>query len=328
MQTSLNQLIFKVLFLTIMSIVLTNTSRANEKIEGCFVAKKECEALHSIRKHTNPGNVRLEPFKLYSITAGNKPNPTYYQVKTDAENPRNRWVPISCGNYVANCRLLPSTTATNTQNKTQYLLALSWEPAFCETHPQKIECKTLTPDRQDAKQLSLHGLWPQPRNNAYCNVDSTTKAIDRRKKWGLLKQLDLSDETRNRLAISMPGYASNLQRHEWIKHGTCYGLPAEIYYRHSIQLTEAVNQSEVGSLLANNIGKKISAEAIRNAFDQSFGVGAGSKVNVRCDKKGRLSELWINLSGAITDPSDLRSLLKHAESTRNSCKFSLIDPVD
>jgi len=326
-------MMIKPIFISICSLVgFTTSAFANEKTEGCFVAKTNCEALHSIRKLTNPGNVRLKPFELYAVTAKNKPTPSHYQIKVSGVSNQNRWIPVSCGNYVANCRLLPSIdispSSPTLQHKKQYLLALSWEPTFCETHPQKIECKTLTPDRQDANQLSLHGLWPQPRNNAYCNVNSTDKAIDRRKKWSLLKPLQLSEETRQQLAITMPGYASHLQRHEWIKHGTCYGTSADIYYQHSIQLTKAVNESAVGSLLANNIGKKITAKTIRVTFDQAFGEGAGSKVNVRCDRKGRLSELWINLRGQITNTVKLESLLKQAPITNNSCDSGLVDPVD
>ncbi len=328
----------KPIFISYLLVGISSTALANERIEGCFVAKTDCEALHSIRKHTNPGNTRLKPFELYTVIAKNKPKPSHYQIKISSGSNQKRWVPVACGNYVANCRLLPniaispslptSPSSPSSQHEKQYLLALSWEPTFCETHPQKIECKTLTPDRQDANQLSLHGLWPQPRNNAYCNVNSTDKAIDRRKKWGLLKPLELSEETRQQLAITMPGYASNLQRHEWIKHGTCYGTTADIYYQHSIQLTKAVNESAVGNLLENNIGKEITAQTIRAAFDTSFGEGAGSKVNVRCDRKGRLSELWINLNGRITDAVKLGNLMKQAPTANNSCNSGLVDRVD
>ena len=169
---------------------------ANQKIEGCFVAKTDCEALHSIKKLTNPENIRLEPYGLYSVTAQNKVNPSHYQVRIPSIDSSQlsmfRWVPVSCGNYIPSCRLVPSkpgsssTTAAITIKNPPYLLALSWEPSFCETHPKKTECKTLSANRYDASHLSLHGLWPQPRNNAYCDVDSKTKTIDRRKRWDLL----------------------------------------------------------------------------------------------------------------------------------------------
>lgn len=329
-------------FLLASYTLVSTAASANQKIEGCFVAKTECEALHSIKKHTNPGKIQLEPFGLYSVTARNKSNTSHYQVRIPSKDPLqhaiHRWIPVSCGIYIPNCRLTPlsadsisegsaiKATANPTKNP-QYLLALSWEPSFCETHQQKKECLTLTKKRYDASHLSLHGLWPQPRNNAYCNVDSITKAIDRRKKWNLLKELKLSEATRKSLAVVMPGYASNLQRHEWIKHGTCSGLTADLYYQRSIWLTNIINKSGVGDLLAKNIGQQVSAKAIKAAFDQSFGKGVGTKVNVRCDKKGRLAELWINLSGKISQPISIEELLRNAPKAHNRCDSALIDPA-
>ncbi len=340
---------FVVVAFLLASYALVNTfTYANQKIEGCLVAKTKCDALHSIQKRTNPGEIQLEPFGLYTVTAKNKLNTSHYQVRIPSNDPLqhaiHRWVPVSCGIYIPNCRLTPLTpnsisdnSATNataieftTTKNPQYLLALSWAPSFCETHQQKKECKTLTTNRYDASHLSLHGLWPQPRNNAYCNVDSITKAIDRRKKWNQLAELKLSNATRKSLAIIMPGYASYLQRHEWIKHGTCSGWTADQYYQRSIWLTESINQSSVGDLLASNIGKQISAKAIKAAFAQSFGKGAGTKVNVRCDRKGRLAGLWINLSGKISlyaSQASMTDLLKNATKARNRCDSALIDPA-
>ncbi len=125
----------------------------------------------------------------------------------------------------------------------------------------------------------------------------------------------------------MPGYASNLQRHEWVKHGSCYGKSAELYYQDAIRLTDTINQSEVGTLLKNNIGKRVSSTQIRQAFNKAFGEGLGKKVNMRCDKKGRLGELWINLSGDISSDSSLSSLLKNAVNASNNCESGLVDPV-
>ena len=325
-------------------LMASHSVLANQKIEGCFVAKNHCEALHSIKKQSNPDSIKLEPYELYSIIAQNKTKATHYLIdipnKNSSKTSVQRWVSITCGDYKPNCQIsamnpnipnnhlgLSKPSSPTSLKKPQYLLALSWEPSFCETHQQKTECKTLTAKRYDAQHLSLHGLWPQPRNNAYCNVNSTTKAIDRRKKWHLIKPLELSKKTRAALAIAMPGYASNLQRHEWIKHGTCYGTSADIYYQHSIQLTKMVNDSSVGSLLAKNIGQQVTTTTIKNAFDESFGQGSGSKVNVRCDNKGRLAELWINLSGKISQQSSMAELLKNAPTAKSQCTTAMIDPA-
>ena len=44
-----------------------------------------------------------------------------------------------------------------------YVLALSWQPAFCEGRPDKSECRTQTQNRFDANNFVLHGLWPNQR---------------------------------------------------------------------------------------------------------------------------------------------------------------------
>src|SRR3546814_5265076 len=52
-----------------------------------------------------------------------------------------------------------------------FVLAVSWQPAFCETRPAKPECVTQDEDRFDASHFALHGLWPQPRGNVSCGVE-------------------------------------------------------------------------------------------------------------------------------------------------------------
>jgi len=49
----------------------------------------------------------------------------------------------------------------------EYVLAVSWQPAFCETRPRLPECRSQTADRFDATNFTLHGLWPRPRSRAY-----------------------------------------------------------------------------------------------------------------------------------------------------------------
>jgi ribonuclease T2 len=168
-------------------------------------------------------------------------------------------------------------------------------------------------------------LWPQPRANAYCGVSDTDKGIDRNKRWHLLAPLKLSQETATKLAFVMPAVVSNLQRHEWIKHGTCYGADAETYYSDAILLTQQINDSIVGKLFNKGVGKKVSLKQVRQHFDKAFGKGSGKKVSMRCDKKGRVSELWINLKGRIDKGTKISTLLNNSVIAGRSCKVGLID---
>jgi ribonuclease T2 len=45
-----------------------------------------------------------------------------------------------------------------TAGENGYALAISWQPAFCETLPRRRECREQTHDRFDASHFFLHGL--------------------------------------------------------------------------------------------------------------------------------------------------------------------------
>jgi ribonuclease T2 len=316
-------------FATLFLLLPFGASHAAEKLVGCFEATQSCEALRSIRKKTNPDNLSLTVGKEYRLIAKNKANAaTHYQLMIDGAKSQQRWVAISCGRVLDNCST-KSTTLSSAKSASghAYLLALSWQPSFCESHQRKSECNTLTSSRFDARHLVLHGLWPQPRHNAYCGVSVKDKSIDRKKRWDLLQPLTLSATVKKELQTVMPAYASNLQRHEWIKHGTCYGKNANDYYADALSLTREINNSAISALLREHIGKKITSQKIRQRFDSVFGAGSGKKVNLRCDRKGNIAELWINLKGDTKGQFSLKTLLPHAANAKSSCKSGLVDPA-
>ncbi|MCK5814125.1 MAG: ribonuclease T2 [Cocleimonas sp.] len=319
----------KILFLFItLSLLPLSYLHASEKLEGCFEAKKSCDAFRSLRKKTNPNNIQLKIGKEYRLIAKNKANAaTHYQVIVKGATPEARWIEIECGKIVKNCSISSSKVAINQSKNNKYLLALSWQPSFCETHRKKPECKSLTATRFDASHLVLHGLWPQPRNNAYCGVSVKDKSIDRKRRWDLLKPLTLEPAVLKELKKVMPGYASNLQRHEWIKHGTCYGKNENAYYADALALTAEINASAITSLFKDNIGKKITSQQIRERFDQVFGKGSGKKVSLRCDRKGQIAELWINLKGNMQNERSLKNLLSNADNTKSNCNSGIVDPA-
>ncbi len=336
MKLRINQL----LLLTFCLLVLTPITQA-KNIGGCFEATQSCEAYQSFRKKTNPKDIRLNEGTTYKVLESSKKMKAY-RIQIDGLEKSARWVSRKCGDWLKSCTINKEQINnkrtlkdfSKKQNKTQhknkqkpapYLLALTWQPSFCDSRPRKKECRTQTTNRYDAKHWSLHGLWPQPRNNVYCGVSDIDKGIDRNKRWHLLPPLDLTRKTAQELAFAMPGMASNLHRHEWIKHGTCYGKDADAYYADSIYLTKAINDSAVGALFTRNVGKRVSLKDVRKRFDQAFGKGTGKKVNMRCDRKGLISEIWINLYGVIDDETPVSSLLKSAANAASSCKVGLVD---
>lgn len=217
------------------------------------------------------------------------------------------------------------------------LLALTWQPAFCEYRPGKPECVQLNAGRLPVAEsrLSLHGLWPQPRGNDYCGVSKSDMSQDKKGQWSSLPEPPIDAETRRRLAVAMPGVASHLDRHEWIKHGTCYQLPieadaADVYFDDALSLMEALNQSAVASFLAAHIGMSVDARDIRARFDEAFGNGAGERVAFVCkDDGGRtlLQEIKIGLRGTIGPDRFIGDLIRAAEPVPIGCRMGIIDPA-
>ncbi len=329
-QTSNYFLLSVFLFVFLLTFFVTFTTAY--AVESCFQATDSCEAFQSFRKKTNPSKVYLEKDKLYTVLEKSK-RMSAFRVHIKGVNPSARWVAGSCGVFLANCntnikRQNKKSKADKTKQRRkppQYLLALSWQPSFCESHSGKKECRTQTRNRYDATHWSLHGLWPQPRSNAYCGVSDIDKGIDRNKKWHLLEPVKLSQKTATALAFTMPGIASNLQRHEWVKHGTCYGSDADEYYSDAINLTQQINNSIVGKLFTKGVGRRVTLKQVRQHFDKAFGKGSGSKVDMRCDRKGLVSELWINLKGEVNSDTKISSLLKEAIRAGSKCKIGKID---
>ena len=290
---------------------------ASEKLDGTFTLTKSCKAYSSIRKQSNP--IDLKTGKQYRVVAKNKPSPSHYRIVVSGSRSQNNWVAVECGEL--NGQAAP--VATEHASSKEYLLALSWQPGFCLTHGSKKECKSGRSGSYSASHLSLHGLWPQPRNNAYCGVSETDRSVDRKGHWDLLKPLTLSESTKKELTKVMPGFASLLQRHEWIKHGTCYSKTAEQYYVDSIHLTNQINLTSLDEMITKNKGKKITLSAIQKNIAESVGKAAASRVALRCGRKNQITELWIGLRGDIrTTPID--KLMSQGKSPQSNCQSGLV----
>ena len=207
------------------------------------------------------------------------------------------------------------------------ILAASWQPAFCETASNRQECRTQTANRYDATHFALHGLWPQAD---YCGVSQVVEQRDREGRWSQLRPVELPVEMQKRLEQTMPGTRSQLERHEWTKHGTCYGTEEQKYFSDALALMDALNTSAVQKLFADNLGNEITQARIREAFDTAFGVGAGERVRIACETDGErelISELTIGLYAAPGDAADLREWVNAARPTNGGCLRGIVDPA-
>ena len=340
----MNRLVFTLIAATTFSMAAS----AQVKLDGTFTASKACNAVVSIKKGTNPDNASIAAGKAYHLLGTNKVDATHYWIEVPTANPKQRWVEVSCGTaggYAADIAPEPkrNNVTINTPQGTvkpkpnsrgfggqepYYAFALSWEPTFCEAMRDKTECRAESPSSWEASHFTLHGLWPQPRRNQFCGVDPKFSALDDRHQWDALPEPDLSIETRTALNIAMPGTLSNLQRHEWIKHGTCYPAGnAEQYFKDEMRLAAEVNASAVQQLFAANIGKKLTAAQINAKFEEAFGQGAADHVQLECDKQGRIAGFTMNLRGDIPAGTDLKTLLAAGDPTQNKCDGGLVDAV-
>jgi len=297
-------------------------------------ATQACPAYNNMKHTTNTNERVLKVGQEYRILSHKEG-----QVLTLIEGERiaQRWVDEGCFSNTSGKKVEkkePSTLSSivhsitnklssNSSLSKQNLLALSWQNAFCQTHQYKKECRSMNAKDFAASHFVLHGLWPQPRNNQYCKVSKKEIGMDKNKQWYRLPDLDLNRTVRSRLSTLMPGYHSNLHKHEWIKHGSCYGKDANAYYDDALELLGQLNRSNVQQFFKHNIGKKVSLKEIRKIFDQEFGRGAGDHVTMNC-QKGLITELWLHLGSGS---EKLSALLKKGETPKSRCFKGKIDAV-
>ncbi|MEQ1900343.1 MAG: ribonuclease [Devosia sp.] len=208
-----------------------------------------------------------------------------------------------------------------------YTLALSWQPAFCETEPNKPECRSLKTGRFDADHFALHGLWPE---DSYCGVAPSLIDDDQYGSRRDLPDIEIAPATRDALDKAMPGTQSLLERHEWLNHGTCSGVSAQTYFSRAIALLDAVNASALRDLFADNAGRRLTRQQIVTAFESSFGRDLGSRMRVDCLEDGGrtlIGELRIRLYGDVMSPVAIGQLLRAATPGASGCGAGLIDRV-
>jgi ribonuclease T2 len=316
-------------------LVLVHGASADEAMNGSFLATKDCPAFQSFRKATNPGGIKVVTGRSYRLLAKNSPQPSHYRVRIAGAEPAERWVSVDCGKYndqpaSGDLQNSGASGGFSDGRPAEAVLSLGWEPGFCEGHAGKAECTDQTLDHFDATHFTLHGLWPQPRRREYCNVSQALIDADRKHDWQALPEVDLDEAARTHLATAMPGTQSFLDRHEWIKHGTCYGRgDPHTYFHEALSLLDEVNGSAVQALFAANIGKEITVREVRTTFDAAFGSGAGDRVRLSCKRDGSrqlITEITIGLAQP-GDSNTLADLVKASSATDPGCRSGIVDPI-
>ena len=305
----------RLLFLSLFSTVLVCARFS-------AVPTRSCEAYNNMKHTKNSHHVVLDRSKKYTVLKKHKGQ---FLVLIPDESIAQRWVDRSCfsGDKKSikpqHTKKYQKPILAHPKSGKQSLLVVSWHNAFCETHRKKSECRQV--NKSDKGHLVLHGLWPQPRNNVYCGVPQKLVAKDKHHQWKALPNIDIEESTLALMDSYMPGYISRLHKHEWIKHGTCYGESADRYYHNALTLAKEVDTSAVGTLLRSHVGKKITLSQVRAAFNHAFGRGSGEKVEMKC-QGGLVTELWIHVGGK---GEKLSKLIASGSNTRSRCQKGKVD---
>lgn len=299
---------------------------------GSFHADTACEAYLSKNKKTNPGHAQTRPGTDYPVLQFNRPtDPDYYQIEVPgAKDGTARWVGKTCGIFTANGAAsgppknppIPPVGGSSCQiarHADSYVLALSWEPAFCESHGDKPECEVRDPRSWwfQAHNFTLHGLWPNKKEcgqkqgyYAYCGE------VEGKPEGGFCDypKVELSGLVHGKLAFVMPSVAADscLERHEWHKHGACGAWTPDEYFALAIRLDHEFNDSGLARFVGDHIGQSVETAEFFQQVDAALGAGASQKISLGC-KKGLLVDVAINLPAPLDPKGDLKTLVALAE---------------
>lgn len=291
-------------------LALALPALASDRASGTFTAAKACDALQSMRKQTNPGAVRLQPGTAYRIHEAQGPERRWLRVEVPGAEPSLRWVPADCGTASevqaqARPRLGqpgPSGQCNVAGQQDSYVLAMSWQPGFCEHvkyNGRKPECDHMADGRLVVSHMTLHGLWP---NRQECG---------RRYGGCAGPELDLTPETLAHVKPWMPNfrYEQAFGRYEWKKHGTCSQMDDDTYFRRAVDAVKTVDRSAAGRYLADNVGGKISKKAFYERVQADTGrPAAANAITLLCTNK-QLFEVRVQLPLDFKEGGSLNDLL-------------------
>lgn len=303
-------------------------------VSGIFAAERSCPAYVSKNKQTNPDSAQIVAGERYRAFEANKPdNPGWYRIRVPSAEPKERWVRVDCGKFQAGDpggNGVGGNACNVAGQGDSYVLALSWQPAFCETKPQKPVCRLTDPNAYQARHFTLHGLWP---NKQACG-----------KSYGFCGEIKMQEQDfcdypeviltplfRDALAQVMPSVEvdSCLERHEWHKHGTCQAdWSAEKYFQVSVDLTRQFNDAGMAYFMNRKIGREVRTEDFLTRLAAVLGSGARERIKLECEQ-GMLVEVQISLTGALTPGTDLEVLIAQApkQSGSDCGSHFRVDPI-
>ena len=157
-------------------------------------------------------------------------------------------------------------------NSTSSLLVVTWGPSLCKVEPSNTGCRSGHVGSL-GQTFVLHGLWPQPSSEQYCEVPKRTPDHDR-------QPVSLPPDLQASLTTMMSDSAL-MTTHEWYAHGTCSGVAPPEYFGIAADLAEQAGKV-LDPVFQKAAGQLVSARSVRGTIDAQLGAGAGKRVGLSC----------------------------------------------
>ena len=166
----------------------------------------------------------------------------------------------------------PDRPANAAGASTSSLLVMTWGPSLCTVEPSNSGCRSGHVGRL-GRSFVLHGLWPQPSTEQYCEVPKGTADRNR-------NPVPLPADLQASLK-SMMSDSKVMTTHEWYAHGTCSGIAPPEYFSVAASLADQAGRV-LDPLFKQAAGQRISARSVRETVDAQLGAGAGKRVGLTC----------------------------------------------
>lgn len=291
------------------------------RFAGEFEAAQACPVYFSKNKQTNPGDIRLEPGKAYAVFEANRiRDPLWYRIRVPAARPSERWVEAACGIVRGDLSFQSGAGKCNVAGKVDsFVLALTWQPAFCAINSHKKECRAREPDNRSPSGFALHGLWP---NNSSCgtNYGFCGQVSAPEKDFCSYPEISLNHLIRESLKNVMPSVKAQscLQRHQWHKHGICQtNWSVNEYFSLSIELTHWFNQTGMARMMQSVHGQVVRTDTFMAEIEAILGKVARRKVVLIC-KQNKLLEIRLNFAADLAAEKDPGKLMARAPDAKEN----------
>ncbi len=183
-----------------------------------------------------------------------------------------------CTSVLLGAFALGASSASGSEPFSYYVLALSWNAAWCDREGDSRKAQQCDPKHDHG--FTLHGLWPQ-HDRGWPEFCRTAKRDPSRR-----MTRDMSD-------IMGSG---GLAWHQWKKHGRCTGLSAADYFALSREAYAKVARPEVLRKIDRPLD--VPPQVLEDAFMEVNPGLSANGVTVTC-KSGQLAEIRICLDKTL-----------------------------